>query len=153
MPRCLTSRSVVMDNPTPEGELTITSTQTKPGGNGVDVPSRFAAIDAVKGQPEIAQSDDDAGDARTAASGEQERRPRPRPSVTGPARTTESPMPGSRDRDVVDAHHSTSGRYGKPWQVWVISPPGDGGVRMSLLSVAGLPAWPLYTGCEAWTWT
>ena len=131
----------------------MTSTQTRRAREGVDVLSLFAAIDAVKGRPEIAQSDDDAGDARTAASGEQERRPRPRPSVTGPARTTESPMPGSRDRDVVDAHQSTCGRYRKPWQVWLISPPGDGGVRMSLLSVAGLLAWPLYTGCEAWTWT
>src|SRR5664279_2501709 len=44
MPRCLTSRSVVMDNPTPEGELTMTSTQTKPAGNGVDVPT----VSAVK---------------------------------------------------------------------------------------------------------
>src|SRR6478609_11698779 len=39
MTRCLTSRSVVMDNPTPEGELTMTNTQTRPAGNGVDAPS------------------------------------------------------------------------------------------------------------------
>ena len=51
----------------------MTSTQTRRAREDVDVPSLFAAIDAVKGQPEIAQSDDDAGDARTATSGEQER--------------------------------------------------------------------------------
>src|SRR6478609_4279307 len=39
MTRCLTSRSVVMDNPTPEGELTMTNTQTRAAGNDVDVPS------------------------------------------------------------------------------------------------------------------
>ena len=52
----------------------MTSTQTRRAREDVDVPSRFAAIDAVKGQPEIAQSDvDDAGDARTATSGVRER--------------------------------------------------------------------------------
>ena len=52
----------------------MTSTQTRRAREGVDVPSRFAAIDAVKGQPEIAQSDvDDAGDARTATGGVRER--------------------------------------------------------------------------------
>ena len=34
----------------------------------------------------------------------------------------------------------------------VLNGPVDGR-RMSLLSVAGLLARPLYTGCEAWTWT
>ena len=33
----------------------MTSTQTRPGLNGVDVPTLFATLDAVKGQPEIAQ--------------------------------------------------------------------------------------------------
>jgi uncharacterized OsmC-like protein len=33
----------------------MTSTQTRPARNGVDVPSLFAVLDAVKGQPEIAQ--------------------------------------------------------------------------------------------------
>jgi uncharacterized OsmC-like protein len=33
----------------------MTSTQTRPAMNGVDVPTLFATLDAVKGQPEIAQ--------------------------------------------------------------------------------------------------
>ena len=33
----------------------MTSTQTRPALNGVDVPTLFATLDAVKGQPEIAQ--------------------------------------------------------------------------------------------------
>ncbi len=33
----------------------MTSTQTRPAMNGVDVPTLFAVLDAVKGQPEIAQ--------------------------------------------------------------------------------------------------
>ena len=45
----------------------MTSTQTNPGGNGVDIPSLYA-IDAVKRQSEIAQSaDDTAAQERTAA--------------------------------------------------------------------------------------
>jgi len=50
----------------------MTSTQTRRTRTGVDGPSAIAAIDAVKGRPEIAHSDDDADDARTATSGEQE---------------------------------------------------------------------------------
>ncbi len=52
-------------------------------------------------------------------------------------------MPSSRDGDMVDACHSTAGRDGKPRQVWLISPPGDGG-RPHVVVVgggfAGLPA-------------
>ncbi len=33
----------------------MTSTQTRPALNGVDVPTLFATLDAVKGQPEMAQ--------------------------------------------------------------------------------------------------
>ncbi len=33
----------------------MTSTQTRPALNGVDVPTLFATLDAVKAQPEIAQ--------------------------------------------------------------------------------------------------
>lgn len=33
----------------------MTSTQTRPALNGVDVPTLFATLDAVKGQPEIAK--------------------------------------------------------------------------------------------------
>src|SRR5512144_1021153 len=33
----------------------MTSTQTRAAMNGVDVPTLFATLDAVKGQPEIAQ--------------------------------------------------------------------------------------------------
>jgi uncharacterized OsmC-like protein len=36
-------------------EQHMTSTQTRPARSGVDVPSLFAVIDAVKGQPELAQ--------------------------------------------------------------------------------------------------
>ncbi len=32
----------------------MTVTQTRPARNGVDVPTLFATLDAVKGQPEIA---------------------------------------------------------------------------------------------------
>ena len=76
----------------------MTSTQTRRARDGVDVPSRFAAIDAVKGQPEIAQSDVDVPATPgppPAASGNA--RPRPHPPVTWPAWTAESPLPGSRD--------------------------------------------------------
>jgi uncharacterized OsmC-like protein len=34
--------------------MTITDTATRPARNGVDVPTLFATLDAVKGQPEIA---------------------------------------------------------------------------------------------------
>jgi uncharacterized OsmC-like protein len=36
-------------------EKTMTSTQTRPALNGVDVPTLFATLDAVKEQPDIAQ--------------------------------------------------------------------------------------------------
>ena len=126
----------------------MTSTQTRPARDGVDVPSQFAAIDAVKGQSEIAQSADGRRTARrqerTAAA------PSPGHLARGDAG---SPIPGSRDGDVVVAHHSTSGRDRKPRQVGLISPPGDGGVRMSLSSAAALLVWPLSTDCAASTWT
>jgi uncharacterized OsmC-like protein len=35
-------------------ELTMTSTQSRPARNGVDVPTLFATLDAVKAQPQIA---------------------------------------------------------------------------------------------------
>src|SRR5688572_13161348 len=34
--------------------MTTTDTATRPARNGVDVPTLFATLDAVKGQPEIA---------------------------------------------------------------------------------------------------
>ncbi|HEY5114779.1 MAG TPA: hypothetical protein VIJ00_04585, partial [Nakamurella sp.] len=52
----------------------MTSTQTRRAHEGADDPSPVTAIDAVKGRPKIAQSDGDAGDARTATSGVQEPR-------------------------------------------------------------------------------
>ena len=135
----------------------MTSTQSRRVREGVDVPSQIAAIDAVKVQPEIASDRRRRQDRQQRRTGTHGRGHIPRSN--GPRGPTESPMPGSRDRDVVDAHHSASGhpvswrRDRNPRQVWLISPPGAGCVRMSLLSVAGLPAWPLSTGCEAWTWT
>jgi len=131
----------------------MTSTQTRRAREDVDVPSLFAAIDAVKGQSEIAQSDDNAGDARTATSGEQER-------------TAAAPSPGHLAREDDAEPNARLSRLGRgrrapqhlrPGQetgagMADLSPRG-GGVRMSLLSVAGLLAWPLYTDCEAWTWT
>ena len=93
----------------------MTNTQTSPGREGVDVPSLFAAIDAVKGQPEIAQSDDDAGDARTATSGEQER-------------TAAAPSPGHRARVGRRRAHCPALATGT-WSTRTTAPPAGTGNR------------------------
>ena len=63
----------------------MTSTQTNPGGNGVDIPSLYA-IDAVKRQSEIAQSA-----RRHRRSGTHGRGPIPR--SPGPRRHREAHFP------------------------------------------------------------
>jgi len=105
----------------------MTSPQSRRSREGADIPSQTAATDALKRRPEIARPAECAGDPRTV---KQER-------------TAAAPP---LDHLVRDAEGERNPRL-TPFS------PGAGCVRMSLLSAADLPVWPLSTGCEVWTWT